>query len=330
MILSKNINTVKIFGILAFSAIQMVSFGQDRYEDPNVGYKYNQKTIRNQYPCAECAVFDNNGNDLRGFVNTTKKDAMAKAAKVAEASNNTWGYVAVKNAKVPSVNKKGDLDYTQSFDVNEAMYLASGTEKATWWARECNSAKGPLVYIKTENSDKLSMPNVKYTEMLHEFESKKITLVEYYNGQYNQFDYDFLFKNYILMPSGTIKDVNSYKNIVDFYNDFLGKFSSTSDPLIENKSFVTCLAVNNVKYLAYFNVTNNKLAGHLEIADIQYDRDRDTVIHNTFKKLTGKTVFVYGNELFGMEKKMITYGRLHNIKLIRRKTTDSKLFNDEK
>jgi hypothetical protein len=330
MILSKKWSAVKLLSPLVFCTFFSISYAQDGFEDPNVGYKYNQKTIRNQYPCAECAVYDNNGNDLRGFINTTKKDLVIKGAKVNEASNNTWGYLEIKNAKIPSVSKKGDLDYTQSFDITLGMYEATGGEKATWWGRECNAPKGALVYIKTEDKDKLSLDNVKYSEMLHQFESKKITLVEYYNEPYNQNDYDFLFKNYILMPAGSVKDANGYKNVVDFYNGFLNKFSSVNDPLVENKSFITCFSINNVKYLGYFNIVNSKLAGKLEIADIQYDRDRDTVINRTFKMLTGKTVFVYGDDIFGMEKKIISYGRKNNIKLVRRKTSDSRFFNDEK
>lgn len=303
------------------------------YAVGNVAYAQTSPTqilVTNQFPCAECAVYDNNGHDLRGFMNTNKKELYLKGNTVNEYSNNTWGYLQIGNAHVPSLNKQGNLDYTEYIDATLALLKTPDGAKATWWARQTNAPRGALVYIKTEDKDKLDIPNIRYTDLIHELDTKKFTLVEYYNETYNITDYDVLFGNYILMKAGTIKDVNDYKLVVDYFSNFLSKFSRISDPMMEGKSFLTFLNFNNHKYFACFNIVNSKLAGRLMIADIQYETDKLPVTQELFKKLTGRNVFIYGDDLFGMEKTIIKYARPKGIKLIRKKTTDTKSFNEEK
>jgi hypothetical protein len=289
-----------------------------------------QIIVSNQYPCGECAVYDNNGNDLRGFISKNKRDFNAKGAVVLDYSNNTWGYLQIKNAKVPSVNKRGDLNYHEYIDATLALEKTTDGAKATWWARETNAPKGPLVYIPTKDKDKLDIGNVRYTEVMHDLETKKFTLAEYTGDTYNEYDFDQMAKNYILMQNGTLKDLNDYKLVIDYFNNFLTKFSNLKDPFLEHKSFLAFLGFNNHKYIAYFNVVNSKLAGHLEVLDLQYETDKEPLVKYFFKKLTGKTVFVYGDNLFGMEKTIIKYARPKNIKVIRKMPNDTKTFNGEK
>lgn len=297
------------------------------------GFAQNSPTqiiVSNEFPCGECAVFDNNGNDLRGFINTNKKDLNTKGAIVLDYSNNNWGYLQIKDARVPSVNVHGDLNYHEYIDATLAMEKTPDGAKATWWARQTNAPKGPLVHLETKDKDKLSLSNVRYTEVMRDLQDKKFTLVEYTGDTYNQYDYDQLLKNYILMQNGTIKDLNDYKLVIDYFNNFLNKFSTLKDPFLDNKSFLCFLGFNNHKYVAYFNVVNSKLAGHLEVLDLQYETDKEPLVKYYFKKMTGKAVFVYGDNLFGMEKTIVKYARPKNIKVIRSLPTDTKTFNGEK
>lgn len=284
----------------------------------------------NQFPCAECAVFDNNGNDLRGFINTNKIYTLNRGAKVNEYSGNTWGYLQIKNVHTPSVNKKGQLNYGGFINTTLALYKTADGAKATWWARQSNAPKGPLVYQKVEEKGRLDMENVRYAEVFHALEQKKMTLVEYANNEYNKEDYDMLFGNYLLAEQDAVKDLTDYKGIISFYNDFMSKFSSLSDPYLENKSFITFVTVNNTKYAGVFNITNSKLAGKLVVIDAVYEKDIEPTIKMLFKHVTGKAVIVYGDNLMGMEKAIIKYGRDKNMRLIRRATTDNRKFNDEK
>lgn len=284
----------------------------------------------NQYPCAECAVFDNNGNDLEGFINTNKTDLLTRGMKVNQFSNNTWGYLQIKNVRIPSVSKKGDLSYNNYINTTLALYKTEDGAKATWWARQSNAPQGALVYLKTEDNNKLSINNVKYYEVTHALEAKKFALVEYANNDYNQLDFDVLVKNYILLSADAVKDPNDYKAIIDFYNEFLTKFTTIEDALLENRSFLTFITINKVKYIGYFNVVNSKLAGKLEAVTIDYEKDKETVVADIFKKLKGKSVYVYSDEIFGLDKTIIKYGHENNFKLIRRKTADTKKFNEDR
>ena len=289
-----------------------------------------QLLIHNQYPCAECAVFDNNGTDLRGFINSNKSSLLSRGNKVNEFSNNTWGYVQVKNIKVPSTNKEGNLNYYEAMDVTLALHKTDESADATWIARETNAQQGPLVYLKTNDEGKLGLENTKYTKVAKELESKKFTLVEYFNDTYSDRDYDVLFHNYIVLKSGTIKDASGLKAVIDFYDNFLSKFVYVNDPVLGNRSFVTFFSANDTKYIAWFNIVNGKLAGHLDVFNVQYERERPVLVNDVFKKLKGNVVYIYGEETFGLDKDIVNYSREHSIKIKYKKTTSSKKFNEDK
>jgi hypothetical protein len=233
---------------------------------------------------------------------------------------------------VPSVSskweKKGDLNVSAFIRTTLVMNKSKDAEQATWWARECNLNNGPLVQIKVNDEGKLDMDHARYEKLMGSMAPVKFTLVEY-TDTFNARDYDNMLKNYILTKCGDV-DVNDYKPMVDFYNGFLGKFTNTDDAALGNSSFVTFFTgAGNAHYMGYFNMVNGKLAGKLEALDVQYDRDRDTVISHTFKKMSGKTVYIYGDDTYGMDKKLILFGRAHDIKLRRRKTNVTTRFNNE-
>jgi len=284
----------------------------------------------NLYPCGECAVSENNGSDLRGFIKSNTKELNYIGGKVNEVSDNGWGYLEVKTVQVPSIGQNKNLNYSEYINATLALYKTKDGAKATWWARQGNTPKGPLVSKITDGDVQAGMDVVRYNEVTHALEQKEFALVEYYNDDYNQLDYDVLLKNYILTEHGTVKNINDYKSIVAFYDTFVTKFTYLDDPMLGNKSFITFFTANGTKYMGYFNIVNGKLAGHLEATDIQYEKDKDDLVKATFKKLTGNVVYVYGDDIFGLEKTILNYGHTNKIKLERRKTATNKKFNNDK
>ena len=292
-----------------------------------------QKDCRNQYPCGDCAVYDNNGNDLSGFIKAYKNQMEASGTKVLEASQDQWGYMLVRTANVPSVSSKwetkGRLNYAAYIRATLVMNKTKTGAQSSWWGRECNLDNGPLVQVKANDEDKTGLDFLRYDKMMGNMEPKKITMVEYLDT-FNMRDYDYLLKNHIVAKLGAIHH-DDYKDVVSFYNGFLGKFSYTDDPVLTKMSFITFFkGTSNRQYIAYFNVVNSKLSGSLAALDIQYERDRDTVVKHTFKKLTGKTVYIYGDDSFGLDKTIIVYAKKNDLKLRRRKTDVTTRFNDER
>jgi hypothetical protein len=301
------------------------------------GNSYAQE-CHNVYPYVQGIVSDNNGYDLNGFIKNNTKDVMAKAPKIKEYSGDTWGYLQIRGVKVPSVDinrvddkyEKNHLSYSQIINATLALCDTKNGIKATWWTRQCNNPIGPVFNMRTEEDSKGEVPIVKYTDITKELTEKKFTLIEYNNTNYNRRDYDQFVKNYITVEKGVIKEAEEYKTIIDFFNNFLTKFTYVEDPLLEDKSFLTFFSTDKNKFIGWFNIENSKLSGHIEPVDLQFERDRDTVVNHVFKKLKHKTVFVYGDEVFGMEKTLLNYGYDHHIKMIRRKTATEKKFNSEK
>jgi hypothetical protein len=297
----------------------------------------NAQVCHNLYPAPEIATYDNGGHDLRGFIITNKKDLLFKGGYVNEYSKGTWGYLQIKNARVPSIdnNKNKDnenfhkLNYSQYIDVTLAMYRTKNGAQSTWWARQCNNPKGPLVDIRVDPKDLLDMDYVHYPNIMTDLETKKFTIVEYSGDTFNHKDYDDLLKNYLMIEHGSILDAADYGTIIDYYNNFASKFSDIDDPLLEYKSFITFFQTPRGRYVGHFNVVNGKLAGKLEIVDMKYDRDKDVFVNHVCKQLTGTVVYVYGDEIFGLKNTFITYAREHNFKLIRRSTTTTKDFNKD-
>ncbi len=295
------------------------------------------QTCHNLYPYADGVVYDNNGHDLNAFIKSNKDDAKHKGEMVKEYSNGTWGYLQIKNTKVPSLNtspdpdlnKKVNLNYSEYIDATLALCNTIDGLKATWWSRQCNNPLGPLVYTKTDDKGKLDIENIKYTYIIKELETKHFTIVEYSGDGYNERDYEQLLKNYLLVENGTLKNGVDYKTMIEFYDNFLTKFTYVEDPLLENKSFITFFSGNKTKYVGYFNIVNHKLAGHVEAVDLQFEKDKDALVNNTFKKLTGNVVYVYGDDIYGLEKTMLKYGHTHNLKLNRRNTTTTEKFNEK-
>jgi len=320
MYLMKSFNTLKISALLVCA----------------VAGNVNAQLQHNQYPCAECAVYDNNGNDLRGFTISNKRDLNSKGSKVIEASENMWGYLQVRAANVPSVNKtgvrKGELNWGEPITASYILYKTKDGAQATWWARETNNPKGPITskMVKIEGNTP-EIPVIRYETITNDLASKTFTMVEYYNNLYNERDYDVMLKNYFLVENGTIRDADDYKSIVSFYNDFLKKFTYVDDPVVGKRSFITMLkAPSGNKYIGYFNIVDGKLAGKLDPVDFQYQKDKDTLVLKMFKKLTSNFVYVYGDENFDLEKPIVMYAREHAIKLKRRHTNTPKKFNEDK
>ena len=288
------------------------------------------QVCHNLYPYAEGVVYDNNGHDLKAFIVSNKKDVLYRGSKINEFSNNTWGYLQISNAKVPSLDNDGNMNFSEYINATLALYKTRDGAEATWWARQCSSPKGPFVYEKVDPQDRLDMPLVKYRDVMHDLEVKPFSIVEYYSDVYDQYDYDALLKNYLLVKDGTVKDVNDYKSIIAFYDAFLKKFTYVEDPLLENKSFITFLTANGNKYIGYFNIANSKLAGHLEAVHIDYEKDKDELLNSILSKLDGHVIYVYGDNLFGLDRSILNYSRTHDIKFIQRNTETKKVFNDEK
>lgn len=292
-----------------------------------------QPTVcKNQYPCSVCAVYDNNGNDLRGFINSNKRQLELRGGKLNEASGGKWGYLLVRTANVPSVSskweKKGDLNMAAFIRATYVMNKTKDGEQATWWARECNLNNGPLVQIKVNDEGKLDMENVRYEKLMNGLSGMTFTLVEYADT-FNARDYDNMLKSYIATKCGAI-DVNDYRGLVDFFNGFAGHFTTTEDAALTNSSFIAFYTgASNTRYIAYFNMVNDKLSGRLDVLDLQYEKDMDTTINHIFPKLTGKNIFIYGDETYGMDKRMIMYGKNHDLHLKRRRTNVSGKFNNE-
>jgi len=300
-------------------------------------YRPLAQVCHNLYPSPEIATYDNGGHDLRGFINTNKKDLIAKGTYVNDYSKNTWAYMQIKNARVPSVdNKKSKdnenfhkLNYSEYIDVTLVMYKTKGGAQSTWWARQCNSPKGPLVDMKVDPQGRLDMDYVRYSNILTDIETKKFTIVEYSGDTFNHKDYDDLLNNYLLIENGSVLALADYGAIIDYYNNFSSKFSDIEDPLLEYKSFITFFSTPRAKYVGYFNVVNNKLAGRLEVVDMKYDRDKDVFVNYVFSRITGSVVYVYGDEDFGLDRTIIDYSRGHNLKVVRRTTTTNKEFNKD-
>jgi len=300
------------------------------------GNTYAQ-VCHNLYPYAQGVVSDNNGHDLDGFIKSNSKDVLAKAPKIKEYSDGAWGYLQVKNARVPTVDihrvddkyERVHLNYAESIDATLALCDTKDGLKATWWARQCNNPNGPLFQKRTDDDGKMDVSVIRYHDIMTDLDAKKFTIVEYNSQTYNRLDYDELLKNYFTLENGIIKDATEYRTIIEFYNNFLSKFTYVEDPLLEDKSFVTLFSTGNHKFIGYFNIANSKLSGHLEPVDIQFESDKDTVTHNIFKHLTGKKIFVYGDEDFGLEKTILRYAYAHKLKTIRRNTATTDKFNKE-
>jgi hypothetical protein len=324
--LNKSLSTFGITAFLLASATASNTFAQQMPDEP--------MNCKNQYPCAECAVFDNNGNDLKSFIARDKNDAATRGNKVIEYSGDNWGYLMVKTGAVPSVSskwpKKGELNFTQSIRATYVMNKTKDGNRATWWARECSLPNGPMVDIKVEDEGAVELPTVRYPRIMSDLESKRFTLVEYEDSMFNARDYNVLLKNHILVAAGAISDYADYKSIIEFHDNFLSKFSSVSDPVLSTKSFITFVkGQSGTRYIAYFDQIHDELSGKLMVADIQYEKDKDVLIDMIFRKLRGKTVFIYGDDTYGMDKNIITYARTNNIKLKRRLTNMTRRFNEE-
>ncbi len=319
MSLLRNFNVIKIASIVLAGLVS--------------NHVSAQKVCKNQFPCGDCALADNNGNDLAGFTKNYTRQLNLNGSKVLESSGDQWGYLLVRTAKVPSVSNewatRGNLNHAAYIRTTLAMNKTKDGGIATWWARECNLDNGPLVQVKGNDGGKIEMEQKRYDKVMSGLGSKKITLIEYLDT-FNMRDYDYLLKSHIVAKCGDIKQ-EDFKTVVDFYNNFLGKFSYVDDPVLAKNSFITFFSgPSNTRYIGYFNVVNSKLSGHVKALDIQYERDRDSVVSRTFRQLNTKTIYIYGDDSFDMDKIIIRYAKDNDLKLRRRKTSVSTKFNDER
>lgn len=293
----------------------------------------SQRVCKNQYPCGSCAVYDNNGNDLAGFTRDYKTELMTTGNKVLNQSGGDWGYILMRTVTVPSVSNrwetKGVLNHTASIRATLLMHKTKDGAEATWWARECDRDRGPIVQLRVKDVPELTIPEERHQKVMSSLLSKKFTLVEYLDT-FNARDYDYMLKSYMAVKAGVINKAD-YGDLISFYNNFLSKFSYIDDPVLTKMSFVTFFeGGSKTRYIGYFNVVNNKLSGRLERVNIEYARDRDIIVDNTFAQLSGTTVYVYGDDSFGLDKTIIRYGKDENLKLRRRTTSVTTKFNDER
>ena len=323
----------KLVAVVLFCAVSGAAIAQSRFNTkspvPVSGPMGYQKRYTNKFPSPESATFDNNGNDLRGFINTNKNVLNAVGSAVNDASGFSWGYLQVKTVKIPGQDNKGNLNYYESFDATLALTRGRDGNKATWWAREYNQSRGPLLYYKVGDPGILSIDNVRYTEVINDLQQKAFTLIEYYDSTGNSKDFDILLKNIIMVRSGTIKDIGDYKTLVDFYNGFLGKFSEVNDPVLDDKSFISFFKGNGSDYVGYFNIVNGKLSGRLELIDAPFERDKIKMVSDIFKRLTGNFIYIYGDAPFGMDKMIVRRAEAGNMKVaIKNYSMTSKFNND--
>ena len=288
-----------------------------------------QRLNSNKFPSPESATYDNNGNDLRGFINKNKNDFEAKGAIVNETSINDWGYLQVKNVKTPGEDKNGNLNYQEAFDVTLAMYKTRNGAKATWWSREHNLPKGNMQYYKVGEPGMLAYDNVKYSDIFSDLLEKSFTVVEYVDTLVNPTDFELLLKNTIYIKDGTIKDVSDYKAMVQFYTVFLDHFTKVNDPVLDDKSFITFFKGANTNYVCYFNMVNGKLSGKLEVVDAPFERDKIKLVSDIFKKLTGSVVYQYGNTDFDLAKMIKNRADKSNLKVMAVKTASHHKFNED-
>jgi hypothetical protein len=299
----------------------------------SAGTVFAQKTCKNLYPCGECAVFDNNGNDLAGFTKNYKNQANFNGSKVVDLSSGEWGYLLVRTANVPSVSTKwetkGDLNHAASIRSTLVMNKTKEGLTATWWARECNLDNGALIQLKVKDEKKVAMEMARHEKLMSGLATRKFTLVEYLDT-FNMRDYDHFLKNHIVAKCGAINQAD-YKGVIEFCNGFLGKFSYVDDPVVAKMSFIAFYeGASHTRYMGYFNISNSKLSGTLEAIDIQYEKDRELLARRTFKRLTGSTIYVYGDDSFGLDKTFIKYAKNNDLKLRRRATNTSSKFNQDR
>jgi len=290
---------------------------------------FAQRMSTLRLPSPDAVVYDNNGNDLRGFITTHKSDFTAKSEMVKSAVGSDWAYVQARNVKVPGTDRKGNLNYSQPFDVTVAISNAGSAPKSTWWAREYNSAKGKLTWFTTDNSNNPGMEVVKYDVFINELNTKKMTLVEYNDTVVNEYDYDDMVKNCLFVKQGTIPEIAEYGEITKFTNHFLSKFSSTSDPVLEGKSFVTFQKAGSHDYVTYFNVVNSKLTGAIWQMDAPFEADRMRFVNALLHKLTGNTLYFYGDTFLGLDKIIRKKTDDTNLRVEFLKTKSSKIFNKD-
>ncbi len=291
---------------------------------------------KNQYPCGDCAVHDNNGNDLAGFVKNYTKQLQNSGGVVIKASGDKWGYMLLRTVSVPSVSSKwateGNLNYSFYIRTTLAMVKSEEQSVATWWARECDRENGPMVQTKTKASGnkEVGLPLERYGNVFDGLLEKNITLVEYLDT-FNMRDMNYLIKkNHIVTKCGAIQQ-EDYKGLVAYFNTFFSKFSYTDDPVLSKMAFITFFTgESGSRYIAHFNYENDKLSGWLKPLNLQYERDKDSAVARTFRELKARTVYIYGDDSYGMDKTIIQYAKDNDYKLRRRNTNVTTKFNDER
>ncbi len=292
-----------------------------------VGSVSAQKLNPNRFPSPTSILYDNNGNDLKGFSLKYKNDFENKGSIVLQAGGSDWSYVQLKNIKSPGINKKGELNYLNAFDVTLLTYKTRTSGKATWWSREFNLPEGKLQYFKAEDDGKIPYDVVKYTDVTNELQNKKMTIAEYVDTLTRPHDFELLFGNTLFVKAGTVREASDYSAIVAFYTKFLEKFTNVNDPVLDDKSFVTFVKAGSTEYVGYFNMVNGRLQGFLDKPESGFERDKVKFVNEIFRNITGAVVYVYGDDQFGMGKMVKAKVDKANLKMEMVKTSSSKKFN---
>ncbi|MFT3702126.1 MAG: hypothetical protein QM802_07140 [Agriterribacter sp.] len=242
-----------------------------------------------------------------------------------------WGFIKVKNEKIPAMGNDGKLHYDKPFDASYMLYYNSDKDiQKTWWAHEYNN---PEKRIRTYNKNLVDIyrREAKITLNLRDdialkLKNKKFIIAEY-SGTLNN-KADFIFSNTLFIKSGVLKDNSDYGMIIKFYNDFAGKFENLTDEGLENRIFLTTLKGKTGNYIAYFKIKNQKLIGELLPVNTTTESTILTGIKKEFSSLSENgVVYVYGDNLLDLGKAINKSASENNILLLSRNTSIKRTFN---
>ncbi|NDC40216.1 MAG: hypothetical protein EBZ77_01510 [Chitinophagia bacterium] len=261
---------------------------------------YAQRMSKYRLPSPESALYDNNGKDLYTFIKNSKQDLLQKGEVVDNASLSDWAYLQYQNVKVPATDKSGNLNYTEAFDVTLLVASTTRPAKATWWAREYNSAKGKFTWFDRGGSSDPALPVTKYDAFINEVNTRKLAFIEYIDTVPNLYDFDDMFKNCLFVKHGAISNASDYTGIVKYYKNQIDQFLNTSGAPIGGSFFISCYKNGKDQYVAYLDVINNKVTGNLVKLEAPFENDRIKFVNSLLRNRQVENLYLYGEDEFGL------------------------------